>query len=158
MAETKMVDLELPFYQSFLPAIRALDQQHGPLYLAVVVQFEEDAEDEWTFLIGSRELDRSRTKGAEVVAQALADHAPETATKRIRRFGIISQDDPVFKAFTSAMPKRLNGVASFRRCNLFGLEVARAGVLIAMKTATPGKHGKSIKAAKKTGRRRRGLK
>ncbi len=132
MAETKVVDPERSFYESFLPAVRALNKEHGPLYLAVVIQFAEDAEDEWTLLVGSRELYRNRGAGAEAVVQALAVHVPDPMTqKRIRRIGIIGEDDQIFKELAAAIGKRLNGIASIQRTKFSGLEVPKAGIFVA---------------------------
>ncbi len=134
MVETSLVDPDRSFYDSLLPAIQEIDKRRGPLHLAVVVQFAEDGEDEWTLLVGSSRLSEMRTTAAlELVARTLAAKAPEVVTRRIIRMGIIKMGEEVHRRVTSAITKPLNGVATVRDVKLSGFEVPKAGVFVAIR-------------------------
>jgi len=152
MAEKKMVDdLRQPFFDAVRDVVLQLNEKHGPLYLAMIVQFKERPSDDWILLLGSRRLADRRAQSMHDVAAALgAELRPEYA-RRIRRIGIVADTDPVFRSIARAVSVELGATAVIEDCSFDGMDIARAALFVSR--IDPGsRHKKPVKR----GRSRRG--
>lgn len=153
MAEETMVDdATQRFYDAVGQLVLQLDKEHGPLYLAMVVQFKERPSDEWILLLGSRSLADRRPQSTQEVAKKLGSQLEPQYARSIRRIGIVEQTDPVFLSITRAVGRGLGEKAyTFEHCSFDGIDVARAALFVSRIDAGP-RHKKPVKR----GRSRRG--
>jgi len=132
VADEKMVTQLTEYYRAFMPAIRDLDREHGPLYLAMILQFEPEPEDEWTLLIGSRSLAEDPGAGTTIVAHKLSESVAPSVTRKVRRIGIIHETDPFYHAIARAIHQPIGGMAEFVQCSFDGVHVERGALFTAV--------------------------
>lgn len=107
MAEEKVVSQRREFYEAFVPIVRELDRAHGPLYLAMIVVFDSQSGDDWTFLVGSPSLAADPLRGTTIVAQKIAERWSPDSAESFRRIGVIEEDDPILRTILSTIGKML---------------------------------------------------
>lgn len=154
VAKETVVDAHWEFYQAFMPTMRHLHQEYGPLYLGIVAQFGPESENGWTLLVGSRTLARDAANGVEIVARSLSELAPPEVARTIRRIGIIHESDPVFLAIAKVIRQPLGGPNELVRVNLLGLHIERAGVFASVQDVSK-LHSEYSKRQRPTSKRRR---
>jgi hypothetical protein len=144
VAKEKVVSSLTDFYEAFRQAIVELHHEHGPLYLAMVVQFGPEPEDEWTFLVGSRALARDALNGATIVAKKLSARVPPEVTRKVRRIGIIRETDPLFSAIARSISVDVGGLCQIESSTFDGIHVER-GALFASRRQADGKRARTPK-------------
>jgi hypothetical protein len=140
MAEKRVVRPLAQFYEAFRPVVRELDREHGPLYLAMIVQFVPEPEDEWVLLVGSRSLAQDAVNGTTIVARTLSEMVAPEVTRKVRRIGIVRESDPLFRGISRAIGVRVGGLAEVEQYVFDGVHVQR-GALFASTPRTRRKSG-----------------
>jgi hypothetical protein len=141
VAKKKVVKPLTDFYEAFKPAIQELNLQYGPLYLAMIVRFAEEPEDEWTFLVGSRALARDSAKGTTAVAEELSERVHPQVTRKVRRIGIIRESDPLYSAIVRAIGVRVGGLVEIESCTFDGIRVERGALFASIKRVRKARSG-----------------
>lgn len=150
--ETMVDDATRRFYDAVGQLVLQLDKEHGPLYLAMVVQFKDRPSDDWILLLGSRRLADSRAQSMNDVAAALGAKLQPEYARKIRRIGIVEQTDPVFLSIAQTYGRGLSEKAfTIEHCSFDGIDVARAALFVSRIDPGP-RHKKPVKR----GRSRRG--
>jgi len=138
MAKEKVVTPLRQFYETFKAAVLALEKEHGPLYLAMVVQFAGEPEDEWILMVGSRSLAQDALEGTKIVAHKLSELVAPQVSRKVRRIAVIRESDPVFRAISQAISVDVGGLAEIERCLFDGLHVERAALFVSRPDAEKG--------------------